>query len=605
MRADRICICDLIIGSLRIIGPTYGMIRKLRAAYGGTAFRADLTAGATVAAIAIPQAIAYALLAGVDPKFGLYSAIVNTIVAAILGSSSHLINGPTNAISLVVFSALASFHQPGSAYEALFLLGIAAGLVQILIGVLRLGDLTRYVSESVVLGFMAGAGMLIGVGQVVNFLGTSDKGSPYQAAVYRAWFAATQGGTYNWHAIALGAATVLLVVGLRRVIQRYKLPRVDMLTGLIVFSGAAAWLGWSVSSEATLQPLVAVVGAVPAALPAFHIPAMIDWGWLAQLGRSVVAIALLGALEALAVAKSIATYTRQALDYNRQIVAEGIGNLVGGFFQALPGSGSLTRSAINFQAGAVTRASGVYAGVIVAFAVILFGPYARYIPKSVLAGLLFITAARLIDWRRLAYAMRATRFDAALVLLTALTAFFISVEDSILVGVVASIVMFVPRAARLVVRELIVTAERVLRVRLPGEPRDASLLIYDMEGELFFGAAPLLQRHLTQILEEAARGGVKHMVLRLRRSRHPDVVAVEQLEQFLNDADKAGLTVLLAGLSPEFVKIMHRVGLAQRLGSDRLFPEDEREYSATLRAVRHAYGMIHAGERETPVYYLV
>jgi SulP family sulfate permease len=201
--------------------------------------------------------------------------------------------------------------------------------------------------------------------------------------------------------------------------------------------------------------------------------------------------------------------------------------------------------------------------------------------------------------------MRATRFDAALVLLTALTAFFISVEDSILVGVVASIVMFVPRAARLVVRELIVTAERVLRVRLPGEPRDASLLIYDMEGELFFGAAPLLQRHLTQILEEAARGGVKHMVLRLRRSRHPDVVAVEQLEQFLNDADKAGLTVLLAGLSPEFVKIMHRVGLAQRLGSDRLFPEDEREYSATLRAVRHAYGMIHAGERETPVYYLV
>src|SRR6201999_3094140 len=125
--------------------------------------------------IAIPQAIAYALLAGVDPKFGLYSAIVNTIVAAILGSSSHLINGPTNAISLVVFSALASFHEPVSSFEALFLIGVAAGGVQILIGVLRLGDLTRYVSESVVLGFMAGAGLLIGVGQIVNFLGTSDK----------------------------------------------------------------------------------------------------------------------------------------------------------------------------------------------------------------------------------------------------------------------------------------------------------------------------------------------------------------------------------------------------------------------------------------------
>ena len=583
------------------------MIPRLRIKYDWPSFRADLIAGATVAAIAIPQAIAYALLAGVDPKFGLYAAIVNTIVAAILGSSSHLINGPTNAISLVVFSALASFHEPVASYEALFLLGIAAGLAQILIGVLRLGDLTRYVSESVVLGFMAGAGMLIGVGQVVNFLGTSDRGSPYQSVVYRAWFAAVRGGDYNWHAIALGGATVLLVVAMRRLIQRYRLPRLDMLTGLIVFSTAAALLGWSTTLDPAATPLVAVVGAVPGALPAFHIPTMLNWDWVTQLGRSVVAIALLGSLEALAVAKSIATYTRQPLNYNRQIIAEGISNVVGGFFQAVPGSGSLTRSAINFQAGAVTRASGIYAGVIVAVVVILFGPYARYIPKSVLAGLLFITAARLIDWRRMAYAIRATRFDAALVLITALTAFFVSIEDSILVGVVASIAMFVPRAARLVVRELIVTPQRVLRVRLPGEDRDPALLIYDMEGELFFGAAPLLHQYLAQILAEAARGGIKHLVLRLRRSRHPDVVAIEQLEQFWNDADKAGVTVLLAGLSPEFVKVLNSVGLADRLGRDRLFPEEASEYSATLAAVRHAYGMIRpaAGESETPVYYLV
>lgn len=585
--------------------------------YDWATFRADLTAGATVAAIAIPQAIAYALLAGVDPKFGLYSAIVNTIVAAILGSSSHLINGPTNAISLVVFSALASFHEPVSSYEALFLIGAAAGIVQILIGVLRLGDLTRYVSESVVLGFMAGAGLLIGVGQIVNFLGTSDKGAPYQTAVYRAWFAATHGGNYNWRAIALGAATVVLVVALRRLIHKFKLPRVDMLTGLIVFSLVAAWLGWSAPSAATAKSLVSVVGAVPGALPAFHIPVMINWAWVSELARSVVAIALLGALEALAVAKSIASYTRQRLNYNRQIIAEGVSNVIGGFFQGLPGSGSLTRSAINYQAGAVTRVSGIYAGVIVAVAVVLFGPYARFIPKSVLAGLLFITAARLIDWRRLVYAVRATWFDAALILLTGLTALFISVEDSILVGVVASIVLFVPRAARLVIRELIVTPERVLRVRLPGESRDASLLIFDLEGELFFGAATQLHQHLSEILEEAALTGVKVMVLRLRRSRHPDVVAIEQLEQFLRDARQAEITVLLAGLSPEFVKIMENVGLTRRIEADRLFPEDDREYSSTLRAVRHAYGILRASSRgalpeepgvqelETPVYYLV
>ena len=590
------------------------MTSGFRFEYDWPTFRADLTAGATVAAIAIPQAIAYALLAGVDPKFGLYSAIVNTIVAAILGSSSHLINGPTNAISLVVFSALASFHEPVSSYEALFLVGVAAGIVQILIGVSRLGDLTRYVSESVVLGFMAGAGLLIGVGQVVNFLGTSEKGANYQTAVYRAWYAATHGGHYNWRAIALGGATVVLVVALRRLIQKYKLPRVDMLTGLIVFSMVAAALGWTVPADPTARSLVSVVGAVPGALPAFHIPMMINWDWVSPLARSVVAIALLGALEALAVAKSIASYTRQPLNYNRQIIAEGISNCVGGFFQALPGSGSLTRSAINFQAGAVTRISGIYAGVIVALVVLLFGPYARFIPKSVLAGLLFITAARLIDWRRLFYAVRATRFDAALILLTGLTALFISVEDSILVGVVASIVLFVPRAARLVIRELIVTPERVLRVRLAGEPRDPSLLIFDLEGELFFGAASQLHQLLSEIIEEATLTGVKFMVLRLRRSRHPDVVAIEQLEQFLRDARQAGIAVLLAGLSPDFVKIMENVGLTRRIETDRLFPEDDREYSSTLRAVRHAYGMIRAASRgtqleeadlESPVYYLV
>jgi SulP family sulfate permease len=318
-------------------------------------------------------------------------------------------------------------------------------------------------------------------------------------------------------------------------------------------------------------------------------------------------------LEALAVAKSIATYTRQSLDYNRQIIAEGIGNLVGGFFQALPGSGSLTRSAINYQSGAATRASGVYAGAIVALVVILFGPYARFIPKSVLAGLLFITASRLIDWRRLAYAMRATRFDAALVLVTALTAIFIGVEDSILVGVVASIILFVPRAARPSIRELIVTSEGVVRERRPDDPRDASLLIYDLEGDLFFGAAPPLHSYLSRILEEARGAGVWHVVLRLRRARHPDVVSIEQLERFLRDAEEAGITMLLAGVTPDFVKILDNVGLTRRLAANRLFPEGEQDYSSTLSAVRHAYGLIQgrasngpdSEHRRTPTYYLV
>src|SRR6202050_4139719 len=171
--------------------------------------RKDLLAGVTVAAISLPQAMAYALIAGVDPRFGIYSAIVVTLVASIFGSSSHLINGPTNAISLVVFSALAFFDPDArfDAYQGMFLLGMMVGSIQILIAVFKLGDLTRYISESVVLGFMAGAGFLVALGQVANFLGLHDKGTGHQHVLLRFWLTISQGGAPNRYALGIGVGT--------------------------------------------------------------------------------------------------------------------------------------------------------------------------------------------------------------------------------------------------------------------------------------------------------------------------------------------------------------------------------------------------------------
>ena len=581
--------------------------------------RSDLVAGATVAAIAIPQAIAYALIAGVDPKFGLYSAIVITIVASLFNASSQLINGPTNAVSLVVFSALAPFDGRFEAYQALFLLGIMVGVIQIFIAILRLGDLTRYVSESVVLGFMAGAGLLIALGQIGNFVGAGKKGGGDPSVIEQTWAILAHGRPFNYYAIGLGLGTMLVVLWVRRLIDRYRLPKIDMLTGLIVASLAAAWLGWSLPTAAG-KSLLSTVGTVPAALPAFYIP-LADTGSLSKLLTGALAIALLGLLEALAVAKSIAVYTRQPLDYNRQCLAEGIGNLVGGFFQSLPGSGSLTRSAINYQSGALTRASGIFAGLIVAGAVLVGGPYARFIPRSALAGLLFITAARLIDWRRLAYTLRASRFDAILVAATGLTAILVSVDYSILIGVALSIVLFVTRAAKPSIRELIVTPERVVRERQPDEERTGPLLIYDLEGELFFGAAPELERYLSEILDEAQRTKIKHVVVRFRRARNPDAGAIEHLERFLRDANEQGITVLLAGVRPDFVKILRNVGINKWFPTENIFPEEDRMFSATLRAVRHAHRLLSEsdarqgvdetgirsapGQAEEATYYLV
>lgn len=574
--------------------------------YTGDTARRDLVAGATVAAIAIPQAMAYALIAGVDPRFGLYSAIVVTLIASIFGSSSHLINGPTNAISLVVFSALMGFDARFDAYQALFLLGIMVGITQILIAVFKLGDLTRYISESVVLGFMAGAGLLVAIGQVGNFLGVAKTGGGDHSVLVRLWETLTQSGPFNFYAVGLGTGTLVAALLLRRVIDRYRLPQMDMLLALIIASAVAAHFGWS-APRPNGKTIVAVVGTVPTALPSFHIP-IIQFEWVPRLLGSTVAISFLGLLEALAVAKSIATHTRQPLDYNRQCLAEGIGNLIGGFFQSLPGSGSLTRSAINYQSGALTRMSGLYASLIVGIAVLALGPYARFIPKPALAGLLFNTAARLIDWKRLGYAICASRFDAALVFTTAFAAIFVSVEDSILIGTAFSLLLFIPRVARLAVRELIVTPERVVRERQPDEPRSNSLLIYDLEGELFFGAAPELDRYLEQIKRETSRTGIKYIVLRLRRTRNPDVVVVEHLERFLRDAHQRGLTVLLAGVRPDLAKILRNIRSDEWLPADRIYPEKDENHSATLNAVRDAYRLLsreNATEGKEAAYYLV
>ena len=555
----------------------------------------DLLAGVTVAAISLPQAMAYALIAGVDPRFGLYSAIVVTIVASVFGSSSHLINGPTNAISLVVFSALAFFNPDArfEAYQAMFLLGIMIGIIQILIAVFKLGDLTRYISESVVIGFMAGAGSLVALSQIGNLMGLRDKGTGDQHVLYRIWLTITSGPP-NWRSLALGVSTIVFVVLLRFLARRYRLPQFDMLLALIAAALVAAAFGWSHPGVGG-KTLVSVVGNVPRSLPAFHIP-QIQLVWVRELSGSAFAIAFLGLLEALAIAKSIAATTHQPLDYNRQCLAEGLANLTGGFFQSLPGSGSLTRSAINFQSGAVSRFSGIFASSTVALCVLAFAPLARFVPKPALAGLLMVTAARLVDWKRLSYAMRASRYDATLVLITAFAAVFISVEFSILIGVALSIVMFIPRAALLRWSEMTVSGDRVIRERLPDDPPCSALLLYDLEGELFFGAVPELERCFDEITRRTFKEGISCVVLRLKRTRNPDMVALERFEHFLRSMETSGVAVLLCGVRPDFSKVIDNLKFRDWLPNDRIFPEGLELYSSTLRAVRQAYQLIEEND---------
>jgi SulP family sulfate permease len=559
-----------------------GMEKQLRKTwYSWSALRGDVIAGLTVATVAVPQAMAYALIAGIPPQYGLYTAIVMTALGSLFGSSRFLINGPTNAISIVVLGAAAGADEP-ERLSLVFLLAILVGLIQITIALLKLGDLTRYISEAVILGFMAGAGILVALTQIDKLLGLKSFGEGKDHLLRRLWLTWTQGGPINPRAVLIGLATLALIYGLHRLSARIMAKLPELLITLVAVSFVVWLLPLEDGHIETLH--------IDKPLPTPSVP-VLNQEAIQQLWGGALAIALLGLVEALAIAKSIAARTHEPLDYNRQCLAEGIANLGGGFFQCMPGSGSLTRSAINYFTGAATRLSGIVSALAVTVALLLFAPLARFVPQPALAGVLMWTAWRIVDRPRLLFCLRATRFDAGLAIATALSAVFLRIEFSILIGVFLSILFYVPRAARLRTTELVLGPERVVRERRPDDPKCSRLVVMSFEGELFFGAAHELGEQLAE-LRRRVEQGARIIVLALKWARNPDMVCLERLQNFLKEMHAHKVTVLLCGVREDLAHSLHNLRSEQWLPPECVFREGSVETPSTLLAIRRAYDLL-------------
>jgi sulfate permease, SulP family len=335
---------------------------------------------------------------------------------------------------------------------------------------------------------------------------------------------------------------------------------------------------------------VKIVGPIPAALPGFELPDL-KWDRVRLLADHAFAIAVLGLLEAVAMAKVIASHTGQKLDINQQCLSEGAANLAGSFFQCFPGSGSLTRSAVNQQAGAVSQWSGVFSAGAVAATVLLFAPLAQYIPRASLAGLLMLAAFRMVDRKQLVFHLRATRFDAGVVIATALAAVVISVEFCIVVGVFLSFVLYVPRAAQVRMVQFTRTADQRVRERLPGDPECDRLLLYGLEGELFFGAEPELKRHFAAI-QHAAQGKVRLVILVLKQARNPDAAFLNLLQALHTHLRRREVVLLLSGVKTDLNQALTATGLDTRMGLGRIFCERPNDGSSIREAVQFAYDLL-------------
>jgi SulP family sulfate permease len=554
-------------------------------------FRRDLFAGVTVAAISVPQAMAYASIFGMPVQYGLYTAMVMTAVGALFNTSKQLINGPTNAISIAMLSALAAIPSDQRIAAAIFMATLI-GVFQTGITLFRLGDLSRYISQAVIVGFTAGASVLLVLDQLKHALGLKSGGGAHDHFLKRFWLTMAYGGPIHEPTLLVAAATIVAALAVRRVNRRFRWRLPELLLALI----AASALSWYFDLGGKG---VKLIDKLPreAALPQFELPHG-DWLLAQQLAPSALAIGMLGLLEAIAMAKSIAAKTGQKLDINQQCLSEGLANFAGSFFQCFPGSGSLARTYINHQAGAATQWSGVISAVMVAVVVLLLAPLAQFIPKAALAGVLLLTAMRMINVEEIRYHFRATRFDAAIVLATALSAVLVSVEFCILVGTVLSFLMYVPRAASVDMTELVMDEAHRIRERGENDSACPLLRVYAFEGELFFGSGPAFEEHLEEI-ERQLDDDVRVLVLRVKHLRNPDAVCMKLLHDFIERVHVRGVEVCLAGVKEPFLETLVGVGIVDQLGRDRVFCETPTVWTSTAAAIDWAHSRLREEFCET------
>src|SRR3989344_4866558 len=481
--------------------------------------KADLVAGFTGAVIVLPQGVAFALIAGLPPVYGLYTAMVPPIIAALFGSSRHLISGPTTAISIVVFATVAKFAEPGSAefIQMALTLTFLAGVYQFVLGLARMGTLVNFVSHSVVVGFTAGAAILIATSQLKHFFGVSI---PAGESFLHTW----QDLFRQFHDINLYVtlvAAVTLAAGILLMLFKPRWP--GLLIAMILGSLVALLLG-------DVKHGVALVGELPQQLPPFSMPDL-SLKSLKALGSGALAIAMLGLVEAVSIARSVALKSGQRINGNQEFIGQGLANIVGSFFSSYASSGSFTRSGINYAAGAVTPLAGIFAAIALALIVVTIAPLAAHLPIAAMAGILLIVAYRLIDFHHIASIVRTSKRETAVLLTTFLATLFVELEFAIYVGVMLSLVIYLMRTSRPGIVARVpdpgaANRHMVTDAKLPECPQ---LKIVRIDGSLFFGAIDHVQETLHRFQVETP--GQKHMLIIGNGINFIDIAGAELIAQ--------------------------------------------------------------------------
>ena len=562
-----------------------------------TTLRADALAGLLGAVLVLPQGIAFATLAGLPPEYGLYTAVVPCIIAALFGSSWHVMSGPTNANSLALFAMLSPLAVAFSpAYIQLALaMTVMVGVMQWLIGALRLGVLANFISPAVLFGFTSGAALLIAVHALPDLLGLGPAAQHSTLGVLR--HVVDQLGTAQPVALGIAGITVaaaLLSRGLRRPYR--KLPY--MLIGLV----AATAVSWALTRFTNL-PALRTIGQMAAPWPHFQWPS-IGWAQAVELVGLAFALTLVALGQGISIAKTVAQRSGQRIDANREFRGQGLSNIVGGFFSCYVSCGSMNRSMPNLEAGAQTPLASVFSALLLLALVAVSSGLLALIPMAALAALLMLVALALVDVARWQQLSRLSRTDFFVALATMVATVTIRLETAILLGMILSLMSFLWRTSRPAMRTMgfdsrgddrqfvVIPDQMVFPLGRPEEkctpsgsvgagylPECPQLKLLRMEGEVYFGATQHVADTLHALRHEATPQ--KHLLVMGKSMNFIDLAGAELWEAELSARRAMGGDLYFHRPRPEVIAMWRKTGFTRVLGPEHQFP-DKRVAIATI-----------------------
>jgi SulP family sulfate permease len=527
--------------------------------------RSDLISGLTVAIVVVPQAVAFASIAGMPPQYGLYAGMIPPIIAALFGSSWHLMSGPTTAASIVLLSSLSVFAEPLTPHyvQLALTLTFMVGVIELVLGLARMGTLVNFISHSVVVGFTTGAAILIASKQLKNFFGVPI---PREGNLFTTLEHFTQQVSHtNGYILAIALLTLVSGLAVKRLYPKIPFLIVALLTGTTL----GVLLNFGIGDQVTG---ITTVGALPQTLPPLSMPDF-SLQTIRDLAPAALAMTLFALTEAVSIGRAIGIRSGQLVDGNQEFIGQGLSNIAGSFFSAYVATGSFNRTSLNYQAGAKTPMSAMIAGFLEIFIVLAIAPLVAYLPNAAMAGILFIVAWGLIDFPAIKHIFSSTNSERAIFTVTFLSSLFLDLEFAILAGILLSLMLYLMRASR----PRIVT--RIPDPKMPNRKFTSELgplkecpqlHIMRIDGSIFFGSVAYVREKFSRLEQQHPQQ--KHLAIVAQGISFVDIAGADVLANEAERRRKEGGGLYLINVKSGLKESLEECHAMKKISPENIFP---------------------------------